>query len=197
MLITLRHPIVRKVLLLATLACAGILVGEIIQRWSAPTAEETLTALGATQTMTRTLTINDVNVTADVWALPTYASAAPLAKSKGKTLTVGRTVFVFEEDTVMPRRGICTYPEDLPAFGLSCDYVIDTGNVRLIEGVHPGSPADVEAALAAAAAPAGWSPVFPGAWQRGDRVLSVQARALDNPASGSRVVFSVQKIKAL
>ena len=54
-----------------------------------------------------------------------------------------------------------------------------------------------KAALAAAAAPAGRSPVFPGAWQRGDRVLSVQARALDNPASGSRVVFSVQKIKAL
>lgn len=189
----LRHPIVRKSLLLAALACAGLLVGEIYQRHAAPSAEETLQGLGATRTMTQTLSVNDVSITAEVWALPAFASPAALSKSKGKTLTVGRTVFLFDDDSVLPQRGICTYPEDLPAFGLNCGYVIDTGAVRLIEGSFPASPEDIGQILNAAATGDGWQTVAPGVWQRGETTLVLQARPSDSPDIGTRVVLAVQK----
>ncbi len=186
----LRHPILRKVLLFAVLGLAGVLVGEVYQRLSRPTAEETLLALGASRTAMQTLTVNDVPVVAEVWMLPEFASTAPLRKSKGKTLALGNMVFVFNVDDIAPLRGRGVYPSDLPPLKITCEYVADTGRIRLVNGSYFGSVQQAEADFDAAARSAGWTMKAPGAWVKEGKLLFFKA---SETAHGTSVAISVQK----
>lgn len=161
-------------MLLACLAAASLLVAEVYQRFTARTPEEALAALGAAQLMTQSLTVNGRQVTADVWRLPEFASADPVRKARGKALIVGKVVYVFKEEG-FPARGAGSYPTDLPAWDVACDYVVDAGHSRFVSGRSTEPPERLLAALAVAAKATGWEALGPNVWRRGQETLLAHA----------------------
>ena len=145
--------------------------------------------LGAQQLMTQSLTVNGKAVTADVWRLPEYASSDPVRKARGKALIVGKVVYVFTEDR-LPARGACVYPEDLPPWPITCDYVVDAGHSRFVNGNSTETPEVLLAALDASARMAGWERLGPNVWRKGREVL--MAHATEGKA-GTQAVLVVQK----
>lgn len=167
-------PLLRKALLLACLAVASLLAAEVYQRLTARTPEEALTALGATQLMTQSLSVNGRQMTADVWRLPDFASADPVRKTRGKALIVGKVVYVFNAKD-FPERGEGSYPADLPAWNITCDYVVDAGHSRFVNGRSPDSPETLLTALEASAKAAGWESLGPKVWRKGRETLLAHA----------------------
>lgn len=185
----LKNPFVRKGLLFAFLIVAGILFGDIFTLMTRPAPEAVLAQLHATRLMTRSLEVNGTQMTADVWELPPTASPAALRKASGKALVVGRLVYVFSGD-VARAKGHCTYPADFPPLAIDCDYVIDTGTMRSVNGFALTAPDHLMTQLASAAQAAGWTPLGPGVWQKGAEHLF--ARASETP-DGTRIALAIQK----
>lgn len=185
----LKNPFVRKGLLFAFLILAGILFGDIFTLLTRPAPEVILDQLHATRLMTQSLEVNGSQMTADVWELPPTSSAAALRKASGKALVVGRLVYVFSGD-VARAKGNCTYPDDFPHLPLTCDYVIETGLMRAVNGEATLAPAAAMAQLTASAAAAGWTQLGPGVWQKAGEVL--YARATESSA-GSQIALVIQK----
>lgn len=185
-----KHPFVRKLILLPFLAVAGLLVGEVYQRFTQKTPEEILTALGAQQVMTQTMNVNGKNVLADVWRLPEYASAAALRKNHAKIITVDKVVYVFHDDFTSVR-GECTYPADLPPWEITCNYVIDAAHSRFVNGTSPLPAEQLLQAFAAAAHAAGWTPLNANLWQKEDQTLFVHAT---DEAQATHAVLAIQKV---
>ncbi len=170
-----KRPIIRKIFLMLALGLAGLAVGEVYQRFSKPTAQETLTALGATKFAQQLLMVNNSPVVAEVWLLPEFASADPLKRSRGRTLTMGRMVLVFKSDEVERLRGRGVYPKGLPPLTIDCDYVVETNNALMVNGTFYGSAVDAETQFGVAAAAQGWTAQLPGAWVKEDYALFMKA----------------------
>lgn len=170
-----RRLIVRKCLLAAFLGVAVLLLGNVFQRLTRQDTEDVLAQLHASRVMTQSLTVNGRVLTADVWRLPETSSAAPLRKSAGKALIVGKTVYLFHGDALSRARMHCTYPEDFPPSQLDCDYVVDTGLMRCVTGRTRELPEKFLGAFTASAQGAGWQPLGGQAWRRGSEVLVAQA----------------------
>ena len=166
---------VRKGLLMAFLVVAGLLAGEVYQRLSRQSPEEVLAQLHAQQVMTRSLIVNGQNIVADVWALPETSSVAPLRKTKGRVLIVGKLVYVFQNGGLKSLRGQCSYPADFPALEMTCDYVVDTGSCRMVSGSTSLSAEAVKGLFDASARNAGWAPLGANVWQKGKDTLFMQA----------------------
>lgn len=184
-----KNPFFRKGLLFIFLALAGIIFGDIFTLITRPTAEDMLNQLYATRLMTQSLEVNGTQMTADIWELPPTASAAALKKASGKALVVGRLVYVFTGD-VARAKGNCSYPTDFPQIPLTCDYVIDTGLMRAVNGTVSTTPAQIMDQLTASALADGWDTVGPGVWKKGSEVL--YARATETP-DGSHIALVIQK----
>lgn len=184
-----KNPFVRKGLLFVFLALAGIIFGDIFTLVTRPDPETVLNQLHATKLMTQSLTVNDTQMTADIWELPPTASPAALKKSVGKALVVGRLVYVFTGD-VARAKGNCTYPADFPPLTLACDYVIDTGLMRAVNGTTSCTPSQIMDQLNASAHADGWDTLGPGVWRKNANVL--YARATETP-DGSHIALVIQK----
>lgn len=183
------NPFVRKGLLIVFLILAGIIFGDIFTFLNRPAPEDILNQLHATRLLTQSLEVNGIRMAADVWELPPTSSAAALRKASGKALVVGRLVYVFSGD-VARAKGNCTYPADFPYLPLACDYVIDTGLMRSVNGSSTSRPDRLMTQLAASAAEAGWSAFGPGVWKKDAEVL--YARATET-ADGSHIALVIQK----
>lgn len=169
-----KNPLLRKLILLPFLTIAGLLIGDVYQRFTTKTPEEVLMALGAQQVLTQTMTVNGRNVIADIWRLPDFASSASLRKLNAKIITVDREVYVFHDD-FSSIRGQCTYPTDLPAWNILCDYVIDATHSRFISGTSPLAPEQLLNAFATSAMAIGWTPLNTNLWQKDQYTLFVHA----------------------
>ncbi|MEG1933925.1 MAG: hypothetical protein RR133_05015 [Kiritimatiellia bacterium] len=169
----------RKALLLAFLAIAGLLAAEVFQLITNPAPEDILKRLGAQQVLTQGLTVNGVAVVAHLWQLPAYASVEPLRKARGKLLTVGKMVYVFEDD-MGKLKGQCVYPDDLPRLEISCDYVMELRHSRFVSGTTSARRADVMAAGASAATAQRWKCLSEGVWQKGKETLFLSAVELQH-----------------
>lgn len=184
-----KNPFVRKGLLFAFLILAGILFGDIFTLLTRPSPDVLLAQLQATRLMTQSLEVNGAQMTADVWELPPTVSPAALRKSVGKALVIGRLVYVFSGD-VARAKGNCTYPADFPPLTIACDYVIDTGIMRSVNGSASASPEQLMAQLTASAQASGWTSLGPGVWQKNAEHLF--ARATETP-DGSHIALVIQK----
>lgn len=145
--------------------------------------------LGARQVMTQNLVVNGKQVVADVWRLPELASADPVRKARGKALIVGKVVYVFNEGG-LPDRGGCAYPEDLPPWAIDCDYVVDAGHARFVNGTATERPEALLAALEASARASGWERLGPNVWRKGQDVLLAHAT---EGKTATQAVLIVQK----
>ena len=184
-----KNPLLRKLILLPFLAIAGLLIGDVYQRFSTKTPEEVLMALGAQQVLTQTMTVNGRDVLADIWRLPDYASSASLRKLNAKIITVGREVYVFHDD-FSSIRGQCSYPSDLPAWEITCNYVIDATHSRFISGSSARSPDQLLSAFATSATAAGWTSLNQNLWQKPPYTLFVHAV---EGATETHALLAVQK----
>lgn len=184
-----KNPFFRKGLLFIFLALAGIIFGDIFTLISRPSTEDVLNQLFATRLMTQSLEVNGTQMTADIWELPSTSSPAALKRASGKALVIGRLVYVFSGD-VGHAKGNCSYPTDFPTIPLSCDYVIDTGLMRAVNGTSTINPNQMMAQLTASAHADGWETVGPGVWRKAAEVL--YARATETP-TGSQVALVIQK----
>ncbi len=179
----------RKLLLLVCLALTGLVVAEVFQRFTGKTPEEALVMLGAKQVVRQSLIVNGQQVVADVWQLPDIASADPVRKARGKALIIGRLVYVFTDDG-LPTKGDCTYPDDLPHWAITCDYVVDTGAARFVSGHTLAQPSAALAELDQAAQAAGWTAFGSTVWRKGDALLMAQA---SETRKHTRVALILQK----
>lgn len=143
--------------------------------------------LGATLLMTQSLTVNGRGMTANVWQLPEYASADPVRKARGKALIVGKVVYVFNEEG-LPARGDCVYPRDLPAWDIACDYVVDAGVSRFVNGRSPEAPETLLAALETSARAAGWERLGPNVWRKGQATLLAHATEVRDGTQAALIV---------
>lgn len=184
-----KNPLLRKLIILPFLAVATLLVADVYQRTTTKTPEEVLVALGAQQVMSQTMEVNGRSVLADVWRLPDFASSAPLRKIKAKVITVGKVVYVFHDD-FNSIRGQCTYPNDLPPWNITCNYVIDAGHSRFISGSSLQAPEPLLAAFSATATAAGWRPLNSTLWQKDNQTLFVHATESD---AATHVMIAIQK----
>ena len=179
----------RKAFLLAFLAVASLLVAEVWQRYSGKTVQEALIMLGAQQIMTQSLYVNGRPLVADVWQLPPTSSADPVRKARGKALIVGKMVYAFSGND-LPAKGDCTYPEDLPPWAITCDYVVETGHSRFVNGTSAETPEALLAALDTSAQAAGWKRLGVGVWQKGAETLFAKVSEGRNL---SQAVLLIQK----
>lgn len=170
----MKQRYVKKTLLLAFLAVAGILVAEVFQRFYKESAEDLLHELRAEQQMTQTMEVNGQTVVADVWQLPPTSSADPLRKTDERLLVVGKTVYVFHED-VRPMMGEADWPSDLPAWDFKPDYVVDAGTARFVSGVSTESPERLMEILSERALAKAWKPLGGNVWQKGNETLLAHA----------------------
>lgn len=184
-----KNPFLRKGLLFVFLALAGIIFGDIFTLVTRPDPETLLNQLQAKRLLTQSLEVNGTQMTADVWELPPTVSATALRKTVGKALVVGRLVYVFTGD-VARAKGNCTYPDDFPFLSLDCDYVIDTGLMRSVNGNSVASPTQLMNTLTSAAQADGWTVIGPGAWKRNGEVLYARATETSN---GSHIALVIQK----
>ncbi len=179
----------RKLLLMLCLAAGALAVGEVYHRLKTDTPEAALKALGAPPVMTRTLLVNGRMVTARVWQLPPLTSADPIRKTKGPKLIVDNMVYTFEKEG-FPVRGECAYPNDLPAFNLACDYVMEGGSFRFVSGQSLAPAETLQTDLDAAAQLAGWESVFPSVWRKGQETLFAR---ISESRERTHVALIVQK----
>lgn len=184
-----KNPFFRKGLLFVFLALAGIIFGDIFTFITRPSPEDILNQLSASRIMTQSLEVNGTQMTADLWELPPTASPAALRKASGKALVVGRLVYVFTGD-VARAKGNCTYPVDFPPIPIACDYVINTGLMRAVNGDSACPPEQLMAQLDGVARTDGWEYLGPGVWKKGAEVL--YARATET-ATGSHIALVIQK----
>ena len=171
----LKRPLFRKVFLIGFLAVAGLLLGDIFQHLTQQKPEDILLQLHAQQIMSQSLQVNGVSVVADVWELPETSSATPLRKARGKSLIVGRLVYLFSNIDLGSLRGQCVYPDELPPWPITCDYAVDTGLSQFVSGTTAQTPEDTLAALDASAKQAGWTARGARVWQKGHQTLFAQA----------------------
>lgn len=184
-----KNPFIRKGLLFAFLAIAGIIFGDIFTLVTRPDPETVLNQLYATKLMTQSLEVNGTQMTADIWELPPTSSPAALKNAIGKALVIGRLVYVFTGD-VAHAKGNCTYPDDFPPLTLACDYVIDTGLMRAVNGNATCAPGQLMDQLDASARSDGWESLGPGVWKKSGNIL--YARATETP-DGSHIALIIQK----
>ena len=170
MLSPFKKRIIRKTLLLAFLALAGILGGEVYQLLTEKTTEEVLHRYNAQQLTTQSLTVNGSVVIADIWQLPDFVSPDVLKKTRGKALTVNRLVYVFKDD-ITHSKGQCRYPSDLPALDITCDYVVDATHSRFVSGTSPANAATLRSSLEASARAQGWTVLNPNLFRKGRDTL--------------------------
>ncbi len=186
----MKRRYVKKTLLLAFLAVAGILAAEVFQILNKESAEDILLKLRAEQKMSQTMEVNGQTVTADVWQLPETSSADPLRKTGDRLLVVGKTVYVFHED-VRPLMGEADWPSDLPAWDFKPDYVVDAGTARFVSGVSTESPAQLMKVLSERALAQDWKPLGENVWQKRHEVLL--AHAVESKR-GTEAVMVIQRI---
>lgn len=184
-----KNPFLRKLIVLPFIAVAALLVADVYQQVTMQTPEDVLVMLKAQQVMSQTMIVNGKSVLADVWRLPEFSSSAPLRKLKAKVITVGKIVYVFHDDFTSIR-GQCTYPSDLPAWDISCNYVIDATHSRFISGSSTQSPESLLAAFTATATADGWTPLNSTLWQKENLTLFVHATEGD---PDTHVMLAVQK----
>lgn len=184
-----KNPFLRKLFILPFMAIAAYLAADVYQKMTVKTPEEILTALGAQQVMSQTMDVNGRSVIADVWRLPDFASSAPLQKIKAKTITVGKVVYVFHDDFTSVR-GQCSYPNDLPAISLNCNYVIDAAHSRFVSGTTTDSADTARTIFATSATASGWQPLNNSVWQKDRATLFFHAT--ENGAE-THVTLAVQK----
>ncbi len=188
-----KHPFVRKLFLLGFLAVAGVLIGEVFTLLTRPSAHDLLADLRATMLMSQSLEVNGQTLYAEVWQLPATSSADHLKKAAERLLIVGKTVYVFN-DTMLPLKGACTYPEDLPRWDVACDYVMDTGRMRVVIGQTAQTNRAMLEMLDGQARAMGWEPVGDAqafVWKRGNKVL--WAKVKEFPGQPSQAVLVEQK----
>jgi len=166
--------LLRKAAVLGLLAVAALLGAEVFVRRQAKRPEEVLAALGAQLVASQSMRVNGREVVADVWQLPEWASAAAVRKARGKALIVNKVVYVFREEEAFPARG-ARWPEELPACPAECDYVAETGRLRLVSGRTRLVPEAALAALASAAEAQGWTALGGGCFRRKGETLVLQA----------------------
>ncbi len=170
-----RHPFIRKLFLLSFLAVAGIVVGKVFTYLTRPSAEDLLADIKAEKVLSQSLYVNGRSLQAEVWQVPEVYSTDPLRKAAERLLVVGKTVYVFKED-VAPLRGACTYPSDLPQWDVTCEYVIETGNLRAVIGGTSQTARSMMEMLDGSARAMGWSPLHePGSvpylWKKDGKML--------------------------
>ncbi len=174
---------VKKLFLLAFLAIAGIVIGEVVGYMTRQSAEDILLELKAKKIIARRLNVNGHDLLAEVWQLPPTSSSDPLKKASDKLLVVKKTVFLFKDD-IGSSKGLCDYPIDLPACDLQCDYVIQTGNMRFVIGTTTSSRANFLEAFGQSAQAMGWTSELPAdkafLWTREEMLLELQTVEFPN-----------------
>ncbi len=184
---------VKKLLLLAFLAVAGIVVGEVVGFLTRPSAEELLLGLKAQKVFEQSLYVNGRSLSAEVWRLPETSSSDPLREAADKLLVVGKVVYVFRDD-FGKARGQCSYPVDLPACDVVCDYVIEAGNMRSVIGSTRLDRGAFLRGLGSAAEAMGWQSELPQGeaflWRREGKLLMVRVK--DFPEDGLSQVALVE-----
>ncbi len=188
---------VKKGLLLAFLAVAGILIGEVVGFLTRPSAVDILQSLKAQQLTTRSLYVNGRPLMAEVWVLPQTSSSDPLQKAAEKLLVVGKTVYLFQDDFGQSR-GQCSYPSDLPGCDVACDYVIEMGNMRAVIGSTSQGREAFLGAFDGAARAAGWASQLPSDeafyWMREGRLLMVRLKSFPD-GRPSQVALVEQRVQ--
>ncbi len=170
---------IKKGCLLAFLAVAGVLIGEVVGYLTRPSAVDILQSLKAELVMEQSLYVNGRVLSAQVWQLPHIASDDPLRKAADKLLVVGKTVYVFQDDFGQSK-GLCEYPSDLPYCDIACDYVIETGNARVVIGTTTRDGKTLASELNSTAQAAGWVSQLPadGAfyWVKDGKLLMIKVK---------------------
>ena len=173
-----KNLFLRKLFILPFLVVAGLLIGDVYQRFTSKTPEEVLMALGAQQVLTQSISVNGKQVLTDIWRLPDFASTASLRKLHAKIITVGREVYVFHDD-FSQLRGHCTYPANLPPWSVDCHYVIDAAHSQFISASSTQPADQLLHAFTTSATAAGWQPLNEHVWQKDDLTLFVHV--VDDP----------------
>lgn len=193
----IKHPMFRKAMFLAMVACAALACAEVYQRFfvdAAKPVEEVLLNIGAQKMLVQTITVNGQNVLASTWKLPDYQSANPIRKAKGEALIVGSLVFTFDTE-LKPLRGECQPPDDFPQLTMDCEYLMDTTQSRALLGVSSLPPRDLQAQLAAWAQANGWEQLFGSGGtvlKKGNYGLSLQASESKRGTEVTIVIIMLQ-----
>lgn len=189
----IKHPIFRKSMFLACLACAALACAEVYQRLFAEApkpVEEVLMNIHAQKMLIQTITVNGQSVLASAWKVPDYQSVEPVRKARGGSLIVGKTVFTFDSE-LEPIKGDCVAPEDFPQLSMTCEYLIDATPARSLLGVSTSTPQDLEQQTTAWAAANGWELIAKNVWKKGDTGLYFQA---SESKRGTEVLIVIQQV---